>query len=194
MEKMNIKPSSTIQLTDRERLTIYREDLERREVRLSGVSLELSRFGIGLFATTPFEPRQEILRFEGEPINKQQAIALGDSQCYALQVSKNRYINLFSPGRFVNHSCQPNAGVVARTLIAIRYVRPGDEIFFDYSTTMDEDYWSMQCRCGSKACRHSIGDFKRLGVATRNHYLELGVVPRFAAVAALAADRVRVVS
>lgn len=84
---------------------------------------------------------------------------------------------------YCNHSCDPNAGVAdvdgSMWLIAIRPIEAGDEIVWDYSTTMDEDDWEMDCRCGSPACRGRIRDFKHLELGLQLKYVSLGIVPDF---------------
>jgi len=55
----------------------------------------------------------------------------------------------------------------------------GEEIRFDYSTTMSQDHWAMECRCGQATCRRVILNFHHLPPITQNRYLQLGIVPRF---------------
>ena len=86
------------------------------------------------------------------------------------------------PDRYLNHSCDPNAGIVDnRRLVAIRAIAAGEEIRFDYSTTMAEDFWTLECRCGSPLCRGTVTDFRLLPSEVKQRYLELGVVQGFIA-------------
>jgi hypothetical protein len=66
-----------------------------------------------------------------------------------------------------------------RMLIALRPIETGEEIRFDYSTTMSADHWTMECRCGQPTCRRVILDFHHLPPIMQNRYLQLGVVQRF---------------
>lgn len=50
--------------------------------------------------------------------------------------------------RYLNHSCDPNAVVSGRELIATRPVAAGDEVTFDYNTTEGELAEPFACRCG----------------------------------------------
>ncbi len=50
--------------------------------------------------------------------------------------------------RFLNHSCRPNAEFVGRQLIAIRPIRTGEEITFDYETTEESMAEPFRCHCG----------------------------------------------
>jgi len=66
-----------------------------------------------------------------------------------------------------------------RMAVALRSIEPGEEIRFDYSTTMIQDHWTMECRCGQPTCRRVILDFHHLPPITQNRYLQLGIVQRF---------------
>lgn len=97
-----------------------------------------------------------------------------------LQIDEQLYILPDPPGVFANHSCCPNAGVVhTTTLIALREIRKDEEIRFDYSTTMDEDLWTMQCLCGEPECRGVVEDFKYLPQEVQRAYLTRGIVQPF---------------
>jgi len=105
--------------------------------------------------------------------------ARGPAAANALQVDIDRYLYLDEPGRFVNHSCAPNAAVVSDTsLMSIRRIEAGEEICFDYSTTVS-DGWTMPCRCGSPNCRGLIVAFQLLPERLRRRYALLGQVQHF---------------
>lgn len=84
---------------------------------------------------------------------------------------------------YVNHSCDPNSGLVINNinviLIAIRNIKKLEEITWDYSTTIDEDEWEMDCNCRSNICRGRIGDFKYLPEDIQRRYIKLGIVPNY---------------
>lgn len=63
--------------------------------------------------------------------------------------------------------------------MAIKDIEKGEEITWDYSTTMDEDIWEMDCNCGSKKCRKRIRDFKYLPKEIKERYVKLGIVPDY---------------
>lgn len=139
-----------------------------------------SAFGRGVFAARYFEPGQPILTFEGPVLGPPEMLALGPDRVYALQIETDRFLDLIPPGRYLNHSCDPNAGILEdRGLIALRPVVPGEEIRFDYSTAMRGDHWAMECRCGEYLCRRVVLDFHHLPPITQNRYLQLGVVQHF---------------
>ncbi len=136
--------------------------------------------GRGIHARLPVGVGETILEFDGPVATHDEILALGDAQAYALQVGPDRYIDTRPPGRFTNHSCEPNAGIAGdRLLVALRHIGPGEEIQFDYSTTMSENHWTMVCRCGRPRCRRTIADFHLLPFALQAHYVGLGVVQSF---------------
>ena len=63
---------------------------------------------------------------------------------------------------FFNHSCDPNSGFKGQVfLVAMRHIKAGEEITFDYSMTVSESVGStmifkMDCACGSACCRKTI--------------------------------------
>lgn len=139
-------------------------------------------FGKGLFANVDIKKGEEILLFTGALIDFDQAVAMGDKQGNALQIGYDLYLDTEEPARFVNHSCEPNAGIKNNVvLVAIKDITKGEEVYFDYSTTMDEDEWTMECGCGNKNCRKIIKDFKYLPVKEKRKYLKLNVVQHFIA-------------
>jgi hypothetical protein len=144
------------------------------------VKVGSSALGRGVCATRSFRPGQPILEFSGPVLNHDEVHALGGDRAYALQVGADEYLDTMPPGRYVKHSCDPNAGIVNdRMLIALRPIEAGEEIQFDYSTTMSRDHWTMECRCGQPTCRRVILDFHHLPPITQNRYLQLGIVQRF---------------
>jgi hypothetical protein len=146
-----------------------------------------SNLGLELFAGRPFKRGEIILIFKGNIIGFAEAVAKGDRECWPLQIGYGKYIDLEKPGCLANHSCEPNAGIrddgstTHVCLIALQDIFPNDEIRYDYSTTMDEDSFTMQCNCGSKNCRGVVEDFKRLPLDVQNHYLQDGLVMKFIA-------------
>jgi len=56
----------------------------------------------------------------------------------------------------INHSCDPNVGFAGNiVLVAMRDIRPGEELTTDYALFDDYD-GSMSCQCGTPLCRGVI--------------------------------------
>jgi hypothetical protein len=107
-------------------------------------------------------------------------LAKGPQEANAFQIGPDLYLDPEPPGLFVNHSCQPNTGIRDTTwLVAVRELSAGEQVFFDYSTTMDEGHWTMVCHCAAPTCRGVIGDFKHLPRETKHERIARGVVPDF---------------
>jgi hypothetical protein len=70
---------------------------------------------------------------------------------------------------FLNHSCQPNVGFAGNTaLVAMRDIAPGEELTTDYALFDNHDE-TMDCQCGTPACRKVIGgrDWQRADLQSR---------------------------
>ncbi len=62
-----------------------------------------------------------------------------------------------TPWRYINHSCEPNAGLHGRTqVVAMQAIKAGQEILIDYSITESHPDWEMKCLCRNANCRSSI--------------------------------------
>lgn len=135
--------------------------------------------GRGLFAGETIRAGTPILQFTGEGLTLAQVRAKGAAAANSLQVGVNEYVDLEEPGRLVNHSCDPNAVIkVDLELVALRDIARGEEIRFDYSTTIS-DGWTMECRCGAPQCRGLVTAFQLLPEGLRQRYALLGHVQRF---------------
>ena len=145
------------------------------------VMVKESKIGKGVFAAEDIRAGEFIFSYRGFG-----RISFEDSkkegiEDYCLQIGLKEYIYpTESPQRYVNHSCEPNAGLKDGTeLYALRDISEGEEITFDYSTCMDEDDWEMDCLCGSPNCRKRIRDFKYLPTEVQEKYIILGIVGKF---------------
>jgi uncharacterized protein len=68
------------------------------------------------------------------------------------------------PADFVNHACNPNAGLSGQIgLVAMRDIAAGEEICYDYAMSDGSTYDEFECHCGCPDCRHRVtGDDWRL--------------------------------
>lgn len=138
--------------------------------------------GRGVFAAKSFEPGERILGFRGHGVDHLDPIHLAAEAGNLLQIGSHRYIYPRPRGLFVNHSCNPNSGLRGTvTLVALRRIEPREEIRFDYSTTMDDGRWIMECRCREANCRAFVRDFHDLPVELQIRYIEMNIVPCFIA-------------
>lgn len=136
--------------------------------------------GKGVFATKEIPPQTILMRVTGEMMNFITTKNLGKYESYALQVDIDRYILPNAPFRFVNHSCLPNTALDADLfLYSIKPIKAGEEICWDYSTSMLERSWTLKCACRSVNCRGIVTDFDRLPSKLQQQYIEMGIVLPF---------------
>jgi hypothetical protein len=156
-----------------------------RPENTADLRLEASGTGLGVFARRDFEPAEPVMPFRGPILHLRELPHPYDEvDDHYVQVDTDLYMG---PSRglddFVNHSCDPNCGLrIAGEqvgLIAIRHIVRGEEICWDYSTTMSEDDWTMECRCGSKQCRGVVAEYRTLPESTRKRYEALDIVPAY---------------
>ena len=127
-----------------------------------------THLGKAVFAAQGFAAGDEIVRFTGRRFRGDRVPSLmrGSGDRF-VQVTPDQYMG--PSGRIddlINHSCAPNAGLRfaggSVVLVAIRPIAPGEEIGWDYSTTLAESNWHMICQCRSPDCRRVIGNFSTL--------------------------------
>ncbi|MEJ2168526.1 MAG: SET domain-containing protein [Desulfobacterales bacterium] len=141
--------------------------------------------GRGVFAGERIFAGEEILTFLGPLIRRRDMPAINSQdEDYYLQVGDNLFLGPSGEiDDYINHSCDPNSGVVIedRTskLVAIETIERGEEIRFDYSTTMYRPVLVMKCWCGSHICRGKVVDFIYLPEEVQAKYIALGVVPEY---------------
>ena len=145
-----------------------------------------SKFGKGVFATQAITKGSLVLKLTGPQISLQEVYLKGEHQCNPLQIADKMYIDLEPPGLLINHHCHPNCGIRDDVdIIALRDIKEGDEIFYDYSTTISDDFeedgteFFMPCDCEDIQCRYKIGDFKYLSKSKRRYYISKNVVMSF---------------
>jgi SET domain-containing protein len=89
---------------------------------------------------------------------------------------ENKVVLMQSPEVYINHSCDPNTYVKTiggiRKVLAMRDIKIGDEITYDYSINGDND-GTFKCGCGSKNCRGVYqGNFSKLPRELQLKYLQ----------------------
>lgn len=139
------------------------------------------KFGRGCIADAFITKGEIICEMQGPSINLKQMFEKyqGDS-CNPLQVDVDEWLDLEEPFVMFNHSCEPNAGIRGRSeLFAIKDIHPGEEIYYDYSTTVDDNIWSMVCLCEKPACRKALGHFLTISEPQRAFYAENSALPDF---------------
>jgi len=116
-----------------------------------------STTGIGLFAVRPIAKKEYIVGYSGRWISTDEARRRerGGRAKYMFEVNRRWTIDGSSRrnlGRYLNHSCRPNAEPVLRqrkiVLIALRPIAAGEEITFDYG----DEYFDLFLKDGGCRC------------------------------------------
>lgn len=107
---------------------------------------ESSIEGKGVFATRDFKKGDIVFIFKGKVyhnvINGPADTAFKPN---SIGFGKNLWIDPIDKFPFINHSCEPNMGIKGRvTFVALRNIRKGDELTFDYSIIEEDKGWKMK--------------------------------------------------
>lgn len=122
-----------------------------------------------VFAKEAIQKGRKILDFPGRIVSEE------ESGEWDLQTGKNKFIRALRKNQidnFLNHSCRPNSYVKQTGkkfyLLALKSIRNGEEITFDYDTTdYDNEDFKFVCGCGAPSCRKIIRGFKYLNKRRR---------------------------
>lgn len=122
---------------------------------------ENSTGGCGVFANTMIAKNELISLWGGRIVHKDeldpsmprftQRVLQVDEDLYLLTAEEKEPTDCF------NHSCDPNLGFSGQIgLIALRDIRAGEELTFDYAMSDGGPYDEFECHCGSIHCRRKI--------------------------------------
>jgi SET domain-containing protein len=140
----------------------------RIQVRRSGVH------GKGVFALQPLAEGETIIEYTGKVITWKQAQKAhphdpdDPNHTFYFHIDDKRVIDAAVGGnaaRWINHACDPNCEADEQDgrifIKALRDLRPGEELFYDYGLVIDERYTpklkkQFECRCGTRKCRGTM--------------------------------------
>ena len=132
--------------------------------------------GNGMFAVAPIAKGERLIEYKGrrrthDEVDGEDAGSVESGHTFLFTLDEDWVIDANHEGndaRWINHSCAPNCEAVmeedeeqprnSRVFIeAIRAIRPGEEITYDYGITLAERHtprlkkiWA--CRCGASDC------------------------------------------
>jgi hypothetical protein len=132
--------------------------------------------GVGLFAQRPFYKDEIIAIWGGSVIDLARVKTLsaaGRQQCVQIDEGLYLWTGVAEPraADFLNHSCDPNAGMGDRfTVVAMRDIATDEEICIDYAMCDGSSYDEFHCGCGTPVCRGRVtGEDWRLPVVQRRY-------------------------
>ena len=117
--------------------------------------------GFGLFARAALARDEVLVAWGGPVLTLAEVLGLSrEEQGHTMQIDEELYIGAVSmdePADYVNHSCDPNAGIHGQiVLVAMRAIAPGEEICFDYAMADGSAFDEFECSCGAPHCRGHV--------------------------------------
>ena len=117
----------------------------------------------GLYASQNIKNRAKIIEYKGKILPKKQVEEDpkfdNEKAIYLFNINKKYDLDgdfEYNTARLINHSCNPNCEVFGTGLkvwvYAIRDIKKGEELTYDYGFGFDEGYKDFPCRCRSKNC------------------------------------------
>ena len=113
--------------------------------------------GLTVVATRLFQPN-EVVVFGGA------GQVVPERTNHSFQTGLHTHVDMAPPACYLNHSCDPNTGVVDNDqggfdFVALREIATGEEITWDYETSEFISIAVPHCRCGAANCRGVIRGF-----------------------------------
>ena len=146
-----------------------RKPAGRIEVRKSGVH------GRGVYATKPIAKGARIIEYTGRRVLWEDVPNdLNDPHTFLFGLDNGK--DVIDPrtggneARWINHSCDPNCESIEENgrvfIYALRNLRPGEELFYDYALQVDEPITrevekESRCLCRTSRCRGTMLELKR---------------------------------
>ncbi len=117
----------------------------------------------GLYANLDIKKGTRIIEYKGKIITKKQVEENekfdNDKAIYLFNINKRYDLDgdfKYNNARLINHSCDPNCEVTGTGLkiwvYAIRDIKRGEELSYDYGFSFDRDFKNYPCKCKSKNC------------------------------------------
>ncbi len=136
---------------------------------LEPIEVRESRLGESVYAAQPFQAGDVILTGVG-PITSERTK-------HSIQIAQDLHVDTPHPIRLLNHSCDPNCGILIRTgdpyleIHALREIEEGEELTLDYET-FETEFRALTgpCLCLSSNCRGKLRGYAYLPQKRREFF------------------------
>lgn len=122
--------------------------------------LKADKSGNSIFAIEPIKKGELIAVFGGVVYEWEDFIHLPEREkMLCIQVEDRHFLvpRPIGEGDYVNHSCNPNAGLSGQIgLVAMRDIKIGEEVCFDYAMSDTMAYDEFECLCNAPNCRGRV--------------------------------------
>ena len=117
----------------------------------------------GLYAATNIKAGKIIIYYKGKIITKKETERNpkydNEKAIYLFNLNSRYDLDgdfKNNTARLINHSCNPNCEVAGKGLklwiFALRDIKKGEELSYDYGFGYDENYKDYICKCNAKNC------------------------------------------
>lgn len=131
--------------------------------------------GLGVYAVRAFQKGDYLFSATGRIVSRQTE--------FSIQIDWDKHLDVYPPARYLNHSCDPNAGVKTNALgwpdfYAFRDIAKDEEIRYDYAMTEYRHYErsrpeldiDLTCHCGAPGCRGRFGYYSEISLELKEKY------------------------
>ena len=117
--------------------------------------------GKSVIAREHIDPGELIGVWSGRVVSTEELEGLApEIRMHTVQVEEELYLASIGdsePPDYINHSCDPNAGLDGQiAIVAMRDIEPGDEVTIDYAMCDGSPYDEFDCACGTALCRGRV--------------------------------------
>ena len=117
----------------------------------------------GLYAGQDIKDRTKIIEYKGKILTKKQVEEDpkfdNEKAIYLFNINKKYDLDgdfKYNTARLINHSCNPNCEVFGEGLkiwvYAMKDIKKGEELSYDYGFSFDENFREFPCNCQSENC------------------------------------------
>ena len=117
----------------------------------------------GVYASNNIKAGTRIIYYKGKLITKKETEKNpkydNDKAIYLFNLNSRYDLDgdfEYNDARLINHTCNPNCEVAGKGLklwiFALRDIKKGEELSYDYGFGFDEDFKQFPCKCGAKNC------------------------------------------
>ena len=136
----------------------------------------------GLYASRNIKADTVVIHYKGKLISKKETERNpkydNEKAIYLFNVNSRYDMDgdfEYNTARLINHSCNPNCEVAGKGLklwiFALRDIKKGEELSYDYGFGFDENYKDYVCKCGTKnCCGYIVREGSRWRIKKKKNY------------------------